>query len=53
MQQNLTSVIERLPAKPYVLAEKGARMIIRSLQSELKRTDHRYIQHNQPNSVSF
>jgi len=49
----LSSVIERLPNKPYVLAEKGAAMVIRSLQSELKRTDHRYIQHNQPNSLSF
>jgi hypothetical protein len=28
-------------------------MVIRSLQSELKRKDHRYIQHNQPNSLSF
>jgi hypothetical protein len=49
----LTEVIERLPNKPYVLAEKGAAMVIRSLQSELKRKDHRYIQHNQPNSLSF
>jgi hypothetical protein len=48
-----SSVIERLPKKPYVLAEKGAAMVIRSLQSELKRKDHRYIQHNQPNSLSF
>lgn len=53
MQQNLSSVIERLPTKPYVLAEKGAAMVIRSLQSELRRNDHRYIQHNQPNSVNF
>lgn len=49
----LTEVIERLPNKPYVLADKGAAMLIRSLHSELKRTDHRYIQHNQPNSLSF
>lgn len=48
-----SSVIARLPKKPYVLAEKGAAMVIRSLQSELKRKDHRYIQHNQPNSLSF
>lgn len=53
MQVELSSVIERLPRKPYVLAEKGAAMVIRSLQSELKRKDHRYIQHNQPNSLSF
>lgn len=53
MQVELSSVIERLPNKPYVLAEKGAAMVIRSLQSELKRKDHRYIQHNQPNSLSF
>ncbi|NCB43488.1 MAG: hypothetical protein EOM59_12850 [Clostridia bacterium] len=49
----LSSVIERLPNKPYVLADKGAAMVIRSLQSEVKRKDHRYIQHNQPNSLSF
>ena len=52
-QIELSAIIERLPSKPYVLAEKGAAMVIRSLQSELKRTDHRYIQQNQPNSLSF
>jgi len=47
-------VIERLPNKPYVLSDKGAGMVIRSLSSILNKADKpRYIQHNQPNSLSF
>ena len=53
-QLALQPVIERLPSKPYVLADKGAGMVIRSLSSILKKADKpRYIQYNQPNSLAF
>jgi DNA-binding transcriptional regulator YiaG len=48
----LDSIKDALPTKPYTLMDKGCAMFITSIEAAIK-SNPRYIQANQPNSLSF